>query len=296
MALPAGTWQQLQAQQAWNAQQGQGPAPADFSAEGGGGAGYGDAVAGFSTGSQIGGSIASFIGAQNAARVENAREKRAYNTTLGVFQDLLGQGFGVGGRQELFGQDTFLEGGSRELGTRAESAAAKLEIGENGALGRGAVSRGGAADDEFAKLMRLSEQQIFSDQLVNQGDYENNFLAEGTVIARKDGDKGLDPRLVQARSMLFSLINRGGAIRPDDEANLQLQGANQVGAELQAPAATASNMQGQFDQLQSLGSAGTNNAQTGIQTALTNRAFSAQARDQTLQFIQGLYGTVGSTF
>lgn len=135
---------------------------------------------------------------------------------------------------------------------------------------------------------------VRSDQVVDPFSTEAQWLAPGTVVARRQGDKGMDPRIAAARAALFGTLNRGGAIREEQAGNMQAGAAQQAGAAMQTQPTT--NLQQAMGQLQSLGGAGQASAQTAIQVGQANTEFRRAARTQALQSLGQLYSTAGAVF
>lgn len=207
---------------------------------------------GFQAGQQIGGGIAGLIGNDRAARMQQRDQRKAFNTSLGALQNLLGTGFNLEAKQQVMDPSVLLDPSwQARMGVRA-------------------------------------------DQVVQPGSTEAQWLAPGTVIARQPGDKGMDPRIAAARAALFGTINRGGAIREEQAANMQAGAAQQTGAAMQTQPTT--NLQAAMGQLQNLGGAGQASAQTAIQVGATNQQFQQQARQQALSALGSIYGSAGGVF
>lgn len=145
-------------------------------------------------------------------------------------------------------------------------------------------------DPDFQKLSGLRP-----DQVVAPGSLESRFVPAGTVIARRPGDKGMDPAILRAREALAG-VTSSQAINKEERARLNEIQTGQLGQALSARPTTGNLRANLGALLGDVGQAGTGIAQNELGAAIMNRQFGTAARTGGLDFIQRLFSLAGSTF
>ncbi len=255
----------------------------DQSSENSGG-GFSDFASGFgigaSTGNAIGDIFVNTIEGKRDAAFAARQERRAFQGSLSGMESVLGLGgFNLGPRQVVLNDLAGLT--TDDLRSFQPSG----NTGPQSAIG-GMINRPGQQE---SALERLSRMGIRSDQVVARDSFEARFVPAGTVIARRPGDRGMDPRVLKSRSLLYGLLSRGGLIDSGQETAFQTSSAAQLNAQLTANSGVE-NVQG-LAGLAGLGAAGTTFAQNEMQTDLINRQFNAQAQNAANSFLQRIYSS-----
>jgi len=123
-------------------------------------------------------------------------------------------------------------------------------------------------------------------------DPRSRFLAQGTLVDGPNG--GLDPGVFAARENLFHLLNTQ-AITPENEAQLQQFGNEQIGQQLNNSNAPGRNLNESLSRVTNFGGAGQSAANVALQSAMANRAFSNQVAGQGASFLNSLFSSAGAT-